>query len=174
MKIFKNSSILLAALLLSCGNAIQEQQTEQNEVPSPSVAVEAKKNYSTIEVEGTNFRELSFAQAIETAKAEGKLLFVNMHTKTCRPCHLMEKVVFPKEKLGKYMNTHFVSIALDAEEGEGAELKSRYEVEMYPTYLVIDTAATKLGAIMGAEKEIEKFIEKLESIIKPDDSAVQE
>lgn len=173
MKIPKSLNTLFAALLISCGNATQ-QPTEQVETPAPTVAVEAEKNYSTIESEGTDFRNLSFAQAIETAKAEGKLLFVNMHTKTCRPCRLMEKVVFPKDKLGKYMNTHFVSIALDAEDGEGAELKSRYEVEMYPTYLVIDTAATKLGAIMGAEKEIEKFIEKLESIIKPDDSAVQE
>lgn len=173
MRIPKSLNILFAALLISCGNTTQ-QPTEQGVTPAPTVAVEAEKNYSTIESEGTDFRNLSFTQAIESAKAEGKLLFVNMHTKTCRPCRLMEKVVFPKDKLGKYMNKHFVSIALDAEEGEGAELKNRYEVEMYPTYLVIDTVATKLGAIMGAEKDIDKFIEKLESIIKPDDSAVQE
>lgn len=172
MKILKSRSILLAALIVSCGNATQ-QTTEQNEASAPAVAVEAEKNYSAIETEGTNFRELSFAQAIDSAKAEGKLLFVNMHTKTCRPCRLMEKTVFPKEKLGKYMNAHFVSIALDAEEGEGTELSTRYQVEMYPTYLVIDTAATKLGAIVGAEKDIDKFIEKIENIINPVDSVAQ-
>lgn len=173
MKFPKIPNILLAALLVSCSNATQ-QPTEQSETPAPTVAVEAEKNYSAIETEGTNFRELSFAQAIDSAKAQGKLLFVNMHTKTCRPCRLMEKVVFPKEKLGKYMNAHFVSIALDAEEGEGAVLSTRYQVEMYPTYLVIDTAATKLGAIIGAEKDIDKFIEKIGNIINPADSTVQE
>ena len=172
MKFPKIPSILLAALLVSCSNATQ-QPTEQSEAPAPAVAVEAKKNYSAIKTEGTNFRELSFAQAIDSAKAQGKLLFVNMHTKTCRPCRLMEKTVFPKEKLGKYMNAHFVSIALDAEEGEGAEINARYQVEMYPTYLVIDTAATKLGEIVGAEKDIDKFIEKIENIINPVDSVAQ-
>ena len=173
MKILKYSSMTLVALLMSCGNATQ-QQSVQDVTPALPVAVEVEKNYSVMEVEGTNFRDLGFEQAVEAAKAEGKLVFVNMHTKTCRPCRLMEKVVFPKEKLGKYMNSRFVSIAIDAEEGEGAELKSRYEVEMYPTYLVIDTAAIKLGEIIGAEKDIDRFIEKMESIINPVDSTAQE
>lgn len=180
MKILKSLSIAFAALLVSCGNATQQttehtqQTTEQNAAPAPSAAVGVEKNFSTIETEGTNFRDLSFEQAIDSAKAEGKLVFVNMHTKTCRPCRLMEKTVFPKEKLGKYLNEHFVSIILDAEEGQGAEIKARYQVEIYPTYLVIDTAATKLGAILGAEKDIDKFIEKIENIINPSDSTAQE
>ena len=85
----------------------------------------------------------------------------------------MEKTVFPKEKLGKYLNEHFVSIILDAEKGQGAEINARYQVEIYPTYLIIDTTATKLGAILGAEKDIDKFIEKIENIINPVDSVAQ-
>ena len=173
MKILKYSSMMLMALVMSCGNATQ-QQTVQNESPTLPAAVEVEKNDSAIDTVGTNFRKLSLEQAVETAKDEGKLVFVNMHTKTCRPCRLMEKVVFPKEKLGKYMNEHFVAITFDAEEGEGAEINARYQVGMYPTYLVIDTAATKLGAIVGAEKDIDRFIEKMESIINPVDSTAQE
>ena len=173
MKIKKNISLLLTALLMSCSNGGQQQTNTPKEDATKAVIPVVTQQQKTEEVKqsgGTNFQNLSLEQAIDSAKVQGKLVFVNMHTKTCRPCRLMEKTIFPKEELGKYLNEHFISIIIDAEEGEGARINSRYGVSIYPTYLIIDTAATKLGEIIGAEKDINEFINKIDSIIKPVDS----
>lgn len=165
----KSICLLLTTLLMSCSNCGQQQATSPGEEATKDVTPIVTKQQKTEEVKqsgGTNFQNLSLEQAIDSAKAQGKLVFVNMHTKTCRPCRMMEKNIFPKEELGKYLNEHFISIVIDAEEGEGAQINSRYGLEaIYPTYLIIDTAATKIGEIIGAEKDINKFINKIDSII---------
>ena len=44
----------------------------------------------------TNFRELSFDQAVAAAKSEGKQVFVDVMTSWCGPCKLMAREVFPQ------------------------------------------------------------------------------
>ena len=44
--------------------------------------------------EGTQFRELTFEQALAAAKEEGKLVFVDCYTSWCGPCKDMAENVF--------------------------------------------------------------------------------
>ena len=85
-----------------------------------------------------NFREGGFAEALEAAKSENKLVFMDCYTSWCGPCKLMASKEFVQEKAGEYFNPRFVSVKIDMEEGEGVELRKRYDVNAYPTLLVLN------------------------------------
>ena len=85
-----------------------------------------------------NFREGGFAEALEAAKSENKLVFMDCYTSWCGPCKLMASKEFVQEKAGEYFNPRFVSVKIDMEKGEGVELRKRYDVNAYPTLLVLN------------------------------------
>ena len=69
----------------------------------------------------TNFRSLTLDEAIQAAKSENKLVFIDFYTTWCGPCKMMMKNVFPQPKVGEYFNNKYVCIKLDAEK-EGKEV----------------------------------------------------
>ena len=85
-----------------------------------------------------NFREGGFSKALEAAKAENKLVFMDCYTSWCGPCKLMASKEFVQEKAGNYFNPRFVSVKIDMEKGEGVELRKKYDVNAYPTLLVLN------------------------------------
>ena len=50
------------------------------------------------------------------ARAENKPIFHSVGYSTCHWCHVMERESFEDEKIGAYLNEHFVSIKVDREE----------------------------------------------------------
>ena len=54
------------------------------------------------QAQGIRFAEGSWKELLETAKKEGKLIFVDCYTEWCQPCKQMEQQVFPSKKVGKF------------------------------------------------------------------------
>ncbi|HYG22910.1 MAG TPA: thioredoxin domain-containing protein [Verrucomicrobiae bacterium] len=54
--------------------------------------------------------------AFEKARAENKPIFLSIGYSTCHWCHVMERESFEDEKVGAWLNEHFVSIKVDREE----------------------------------------------------------
>jgi hypothetical protein len=69
----------------------------------------------------------------------------------CGPCKYLSREIFPEEELGAYMNTHFVSIKIDGEAGEGPELMERFAIDAFPTMLFIGSDGELKKRIVGAE-----------------------
>ncbi|HXE42005.1 MAG TPA: thioredoxin domain-containing protein [Candidatus Baltobacteraceae bacterium] len=55
-------------------------------------------------------------EAFEKARKENKPIFLSIGYSTCHWCHVMERESFEDERIGKYLNEHFVSIKVDREE----------------------------------------------------------
>ena len=55
-------------------------------------------------------------EAFARARAEGKPIFLSVGYSTCHWCHVMERESFEDERVGAFLNEHFVSIKLDREE----------------------------------------------------------
>ena len=55
-------------------------------------------------------------EAFEKARAENKPIFLSIGYSTCHWCHVMERESFEDEKVGAFLNEHFVSIKVDREE----------------------------------------------------------
>lgn len=114
----------------------------------------------------TNFRPVSYEEAIVTAKAENKLVFIDFYTSWCGPCKMMAKDVFPQKIMGDYLNERFVCIKLDAEK-EGKEAAKRYEVKAYPTFIGIDGSENVVMTKVGMA-QAEEFIAAIDRQIDPE------
>ena len=115
----------------------------------------------------TNFRAISYDEAIAAAKAENKLVFMDFYTDWCGPCKRMAREVFPQKEVGDYMNAKFVCIKLNAEK-EGKELADLYKVEAYPTFIGIDTDKKVVMTKVGATSTGKEFITDVDLQINPD------
>ncbi|MBQ0049757.1 MAG: thioredoxin family protein [Bacteroidales bacterium] len=109
---------------------------------------------------GVDFRTISFAEALQQAQSEGKLVFLDCMTSWCGPCRGMARNVFPLPRVGAYMNPKFVSVKMDMETGDGPELSRRYRVNAYPTMLVLRPDGSEVKRIVGY-KSAEMLLEAL-------------
>lgn len=112
----------------------------------------------------TNFRDITFDEGLKAAKAENKLLFVDCYTAWCGPCKMMANTVFPDSTLGAWMNSKFVCIKIDMEKGEGPGLGKRYDVNAFPTFLVLNHGGKIQGRAVGG-MSADKFSHVIDSVI---------
>lgn len=101
--------------------------------------------------QGIEFESLGFTEALEKAKKENKLIFLDAYTTWCGPCKQMSKNIFTDEKVGSYFNDKFVNIKVDMEKGEGKALAKKYEVKYYPSLLFINGDAKLMHKSIGAQ-----------------------
>ena len=115
---------------------------------------------------GVNFNEgKTFAEVLALAKKEGKPVFVDCYTSWCGPCKMMANKEFPKKEAGDYFNKKFVNWKVDMEKGEGVGLAKRYDVNAFPTFLILDADGNLTGRCVGAAG-ITDFIKKVEDAMK--------
>lgn len=142
-------SFILAAAIVAASATVSAQQTE-----TPDSA-------------GIAFSDLSLADALEKARAEQKIVFIDCFTKTCGPCKMMANKVFPQKECGDYFNPAFVSLKRDMDEGEGPEIARKYTVRIYPTFLFILPDGTQLLRYeSGAERDAARFVQKIDNALK--------
>ena len=90
------------------------------------------------ENEGIRFFEGTWEEALQQAKKEGKMIFMDCYADWCGPCFNMVKTIFPLKEVGDFYNRHFINLKCNMEKGEeGKSLKQRFDVVAYPTYLFI-------------------------------------
>ena len=116
--------------------------------------------------EGIRFETIPFRQALDKARTEGKLVFIDCFTQTCAPCKRMARDIFPLKECGDYFNPRFISLAHDMEAGEGVEIAKKYNVRVYPTYLFINPDGTLLCSSTGATKTAKDFIDRVTKAIE--------
>lgn len=116
----------------------------------------------------TNFRSITFSEAVAAAKQEKKLVFIDFYTDWCGPCKKMAREVFPQKKVGDFMNEKFVSIKLNAEK-EGKDLAARFGVQAYPTFIVLN-ANEKVQMELKGAMDGDTFVAKLKAGMDPEQS----
>lgn len=114
----------------------------------------------------TNFRQLTYKEALAAAKSENKKVFLDFYTDWCGPCKMMMRTVFPTKVVGDYMNKHFVSVKMNAEKGEGIELAKKYTIKAYPTFVILDPSEKEVGRVVGGSSA-DNFVSKLEPFVDP-------
>jgi len=111
--------------------------------------------FTQVRATGIEFQSLSLDEALTKAKQENKHVFIDVYADWCGPCKYLAKEIFPDEKLGEFMNQHFVSIQLDGEQGDGLMLMAEFSLNAYPTML-----------FLSPEMELEK---KIVGVVSPQD-----
>lgn len=101
---------------------------------------------------GVIFNQGTLAESLAQAKSNKNgpnLVFLDCYTTWCGPCKQMANVVFPMEHVGEFFNANFVNIKIDMEKGEGIELANKYNVEAYPTFLILDSDGNEINRVVG-------------------------
>lgn len=114
----------------------------------------------------TDFRNISLDEALSAARMENKLVFLDVYTDWCGPCKRMLKEIFPLEQTGEYMNSHFVCVKLNAEK-EGATQLVDFNINHYPTFIIMDVDRQVVGKYEGGFSDANKFLNMVESLINP-------
>lgn len=100
--------------------------------------------------QGILFETGTFAAALDKAKEENKIVFLDVYTTWCGPCKQMAANLFPNVEAGKLYNKHFVNYKIDAEKGEGIEVAAKYKIQGYPTNLFLKPDGDVVYTVMGA------------------------
>ena len=88
--------------------------------------------------QGIIFLQDDWQNVLIQAKAQKKLIFVDIYTAWCGPCKEMDKKTFTDISVGDKFNATFINYKVDAEKGFGVTLAKRYNVTSYPTCLFVD------------------------------------
>jgi thioredoxin-like negative regulator of GroEL len=107
--------------------------------------------------------EGTLEQALNQAKVDNKLVFVDVGAYWCPPCNELDEKVFTQPNVAAWLRERMVPIHIDAEKGEGPELVERYDVQAYPTLLVLEATGIEKGRVVDFI-EPEPLLAKLEAI----------
>ena len=146
-------AILIFINIISCDTASKGTAS----TTKPTTPIEKEEKIATL----INFISSDDVDAAQKrALKEKKVLFIDFYTSWCAPCKVMEQSVFKDVLVSDYMNENCISIRVNAEKGNGPNMKIAYAVDAYPTMLFYspngDEVARKVGS-MGIE-EFKKYM----------------
>lgn len=149
MSVFKDDKALA-----NRAKALMEAYIPESDADSQGVL---KRVLFELEEKGPsiNFRSLSFQEALDRAKAENKLVFIDCFTTWCGPCKWLDDNTFRDPTIVAYFDQHFVNIKINMEKGEGPELGKRFAVKAYPTMFVLDDKGEVIHRIQGSMDAVE-------------------
>ena len=107
--------------------------------------------------QGIEFFHGTWAEALEKAEAEDKLIFVDAYASWCGPCKRMAAQVFPQEQVGTFFNQNFINMKFDMEKAEAKDFKRKHSVRAYPTLFFINGKNEVVHTTVGG-KSVDRLI----------------
>ena len=105
--------------------------------------------------EGIQFLDNApWAEVVELATKENKLIFIDCYTVWCGPCKGLARDIFPQKALGDFFNPRFICVKYDMEKGDGKMLYDRYKENIlgFPTMLFIDKDGKVVQQLAGYQE----------------------
>jgi len=106
---------------------------------------------------------MSFDTGMELARNMGKPVVIDFYTSYCRWCKVMDKETFRDKKVASYLNEHFISIKLDAQQKNTriqyggrtytpASLVRAFKLRGYPSVAYLDEKGALIFVDTGFKK----------------------
>lgn len=124
-------NILLLALIVGTAFSVNAA----NKIPGKSLLLSTPSDTTV----GINFYEGTWAEVLELAQAEDKLIFLDAYASWCGPCKMMTRRTFPDPAVGEFFNANFINYKMDMEKHpEGKRLSSKFHLISYPTFYFLN------------------------------------
>lgn len=117
-----------------------------------------KADFKNDKAEGIQFHRGNWSEALQLAKKENKLIFLDIYATWCGPCKKLKANTFSNKEVGKFYNAKFINFALNGEEGDGAVLMQKFGLRSFPSLLFIDGNGKVVGQTSGYHNS-NQFIE---------------
>ena len=98
---------------------------------------------------GITFIEQDWDKALKQAKAQKKLVFLDIYATWCGPCKMLKKNTFSDDKVGDFFNKNFINVSVDGEKGVGPQLAQKFSIQAYPSLIVADGDGNPVLFTMG-------------------------
>lgn len=111
---------------------------------------------------GVKWFKGSLDKAMEAAKKEDKIVFIDFYADWCAPCKMLDKMVWQDADSARQIKAmKVIPMKMDAEK-EGEEAAVKYKVKAYPTILFLDREGKEISRTSGFrdKEEILKIIRK--------------
>jgi thiol:disulfide interchange protein len=99
--------------------------------------------------DGIHFFKGSWNDALDEAKKQDKIIFLDVYATWFGPCNKMKKTTFNDEIVGTYFNKNFINVAIDGETPEGQLLIEKYAIRGYPSLLFVNANGTLKAIKIG-------------------------
>jgi len=114
----------------------------------------AEENFTA--KKGIDFYNGTYQEALEKATTEKKLVFVYLYADWCGVCKSLKKNTLKDKSVGSFYNEEFISLALNAEKGEGKKIAESIGLQSYPTLLFLDGGSGRiLNRVSGYKSSIQ-------------------
>jgi thiol-disulfide isomerase/thioredoxin len=121
--------------------------------------------------QGIEFFSGTWPEALEKAKNEELLIFVDAYASWCGPCKRMAAQTFPDPKAGEFFNANFLNLKIDMEKPENAEFAQKYPVNSYPTLMFIDAEGIIVLKEIGG-KNVDQLLETGRKALGKNDKSI--
>ncbi|MFM9904592.1 MAG: thioredoxin family protein [Pyrinomonadaceae bacterium] len=103
------------------------------------INVEVQSYLGRQAVHATGFTSLSLDQAFQKARAEDKLVIVEVAAIWCSTCRRLDKDVFSNEGVRKVVNEKYIFSRLEFESEAGTAFLEKYESYGFPNLWLLDS-----------------------------------
>jgi protein disulfide-isomerase len=120
--------------------------------------------------------EEDYEKAAKKAEQEKKLMLLDFTgSDWCGWCIKLDKEVFSKNEFKKYAKENLILVKIDFPRGksqtaalkkQNQELAAKYNIQGYPTVIVLDASGQKVGELGYMEGGPQAFIAELEKLKK--------
>ena len=117
---------------------------------------------------GTLDWHTSYAEALEKASAEGKIVFIEMGRELCSQCRTLVQSIVPMEGVSRVLKDNFVALASDADAPEHAvvdlAMENMQDAMMLPFVLFVDADGKFLSGSHGSVAP-DTFLTTIEGLV---------
>ncbi len=93
------------------------------------------------------FRDLTFDAALKQAGEQKRIVFVDFFTTWCGPCKMLDRTTWQDDAVAALLREKTIPLKIDAE--KETALARRYEIEAYPTLLLVKPDGKVLDRLVG-------------------------
>jgi thiol-disulfide isomerase/thioredoxin len=153
-----------------CKPVVKKTESEKATGIRAVEAFMAKEKYQGMKLHGFMLNDID--KAFKTAKQKNKPLLIDFFGIWCPPCNQMDSAVFSSKEFKKQSKS-FVLVKVDADDSTSWDLKSKYQIEGYPTFLFLNSKGEELYRVVGSTSKA-RFIEAMSRVEKLKNKSLQQ
>ena len=119
----------------------------------------------TTSADGLKFFTGTFDEALAASKKQNKPVFIDAYTDWCGWCKKMDKSTFADANVINELNSKFIVVKMNMEQGEGPGIAQKYGIQGYPTFLFFNAKGKEIHRIVGFVKA-DKFVTETLTALK--------
>jgi thioredoxin-related protein len=104
---------------------------------------------SSLSYSQIDFKKGTVAEVLAMAKAENKIVMVDVMTDWCKWCIELDNKVYAKKDVSDFANANQVNYKIDAEKGEGVDFAKKYKIQGFPSILFLDGDGNEIDRVYG-------------------------